>query len=54
MFEELGRAMYRGRRLVLVLALGFAVFAGVWGTGVFRASRRATWRRGSSAAAMPT
>jgi uncharacterized membrane protein YdfJ with MMPL/SSD domain len=35
MFEELGRAMYRGRRLVLVLALGFAVFAGVWGTGVF-------------------
>jgi uncharacterized membrane protein YdfJ with MMPL/SSD domain len=37
MFERLGRTMYRRRRLVLGLALAFAVFAGVWGTQVFGA-----------------
>jgi RND superfamily putative drug exporter len=34
-FESLGHAMYRRRRLVLALAVLFAIFAGVWGTGVF-------------------
>ena len=34
-FESLGRSMYRRRRLVLVIALMFAIFAGAWGTGVF-------------------
>ena len=35
MFEAWGRILYRRRRLTLVLALAFAVFAGLWGTGVF-------------------
>lgn len=35
MFEAWGRFLYRGRRLVLVASLLFAVFAGIWGTGVF-------------------
>src|ERR1035437_10746967 len=35
MFETWGRAMYRRRRLVLVITLAVVVFAGVWGTGVF-------------------
>lgn len=35
MFEHLGRTMYRRRRVVALLALAFAVFAGVWGTQVF-------------------
>src|SRR3954453_11035458 len=35
MFEALGRVMYRRRRWVVALAVGFLVFAGVWGTGVF-------------------
>jgi trehalose monomycolate/heme transporter len=35
MFEAWGRALYRRRRLALIAALLFAVFAGVWGTGVF-------------------
>jgi len=35
MFEGLGRALYRRRRLVLAIAVIFVVFAGVWGTGVF-------------------
>jgi uncharacterized membrane protein YdfJ with MMPL/SSD domain len=35
MFESFGRAMYRRRRLVLALAAAFAIFAGLWGTGVF-------------------
>jgi len=35
MFEAWGRALYRRRRLTLVAALLFVVFAGVWGTGVF-------------------
>ncbi len=35
MFEAWGRGLYRARRLTLVLALLFAVGAGVWGTGVF-------------------
>ena len=35
MFQAWGRVMSRRRRLVLVIALGFAAFAGVWGTGVF-------------------
>jgi trehalose monomycolate/heme transporter len=34
-FESWGRAVYRRRRLVLILALLGVVFAGVWGTGVF-------------------
>jgi trehalose monomycolate/heme transporter len=34
MFEAWGRSLYRARRLTLVLALLFAVAAGVWGTGV--------------------
>ena len=33
--EAWGRIVYRRRRLVLVMALLFVVFAGVWGTGVF-------------------
>src|SRR5829696_10511095 len=37
MFEALGRVMYRRRRWVVAVALGFVVFAGVWGTGVFGA-----------------
>ncbi len=37
MFDTLARAMYGGRRLVLVLAGAFLVFAGVWGTGAFGA-----------------
>ena len=35
MFEAWGRALYRRRRLTLVVALLFVAFAGVWGTGVF-------------------
>jgi trehalose monomycolate/heme transporter len=35
MFETLGRAMYRGRRWVVALALVLVAFAGVWGAGVF-------------------
>jgi RND superfamily putative drug exporter len=35
MFESWGRALYARRRLVLVIALAFMAFAGVWGTGVF-------------------
>jgi uncharacterized membrane protein YdfJ with MMPL/SSD domain len=35
MFEAWGRGLYRARRLTLLLALLFAVGAGVWGTGVF-------------------
>ncbi len=35
MFEAWGRALYRARRLVLVIAVLFAAAAGVWGTGVF-------------------
>ena len=37
MFDTLARVMYRGRRLVLILAGAFLVFAGVWGTGAFGA-----------------
>ena len=35
MFEAWGRGLYRVRRLALVLAVLFAVAAGIWGTGVF-------------------
>jgi trehalose monomycolate/heme transporter len=35
MFEAWGRALYRRRKLALIVALVFAAFAGVWGTGVF-------------------
>ncbi|MEV5571983.1 MMPL family transporter [Spirillospora sp. NPDC052269] len=35
MFAALGRFAARRRRWVVVAAVGFAVFAGVWGTGVF-------------------
>ena len=35
MFEAWGRGLYRARRLTLVIALLFAVAAGIWGTGVF-------------------
>jgi RND superfamily putative drug exporter len=35
MFEAWGRGLYRARRLTLVIAILFAVAAGVWGTGVF-------------------
>jgi RND superfamily putative drug exporter len=35
MFEAWGRAMYRRRRLALVVAVLFVAFAGIWGTGVF-------------------
>ena len=35
MFESWGRTLYRRRRLTLGLALGFVIFAAVWGTGVF-------------------
>jgi RND superfamily putative drug exporter len=35
MFEAWGHGLYRARRLALVVALMFAVGAGVWGTGVF-------------------
>ncbi len=35
MFEAWGRGLYRARRLTLVVAVLFAVGAGVWGTGVF-------------------
>jgi uncharacterized membrane protein YdfJ with MMPL/SSD domain len=35
MFEAWGRALYRRRRLTLVVALLFVAFAGIWGTGVF-------------------
>jgi len=34
MFEAWGRGLYRARRLTLVIAVLFAVAAGVWGTGV--------------------
>ncbi len=37
MFTLLARAMYRWRRVVLILAAGFLVFAGVWGIGAFGA-----------------
>lgn len=35
MFDTWGRVVFRRRRLILVLALLAAAFAGVWGTGVF-------------------
>jgi trehalose monomycolate/heme transporter len=35
MFEAWGRALYRRRRLTLIVGLLFVAFAGVWGTGVF-------------------
>jgi trehalose monomycolate/heme transporter len=35
MFEAWGRGLYRARRLTLVIAVLFAVGAGIWGTGVF-------------------
>src|SRR5690348_9015093 len=35
MFEGLGRALYRRRRLVLAIGVLFVVLAGAWGTGVF-------------------
>src|SRR5579859_5901379 len=35
MFEAWGRALYRRRRLTLIVSLLFVAFAGVWGTGVF-------------------
>jgi uncharacterized membrane protein YdfJ with MMPL/SSD domain len=35
MFNAWGRAMYRGRRLVLLLTVAFVAFGMVWGTGVF-------------------
>src|SRR5271170_5752657 len=35
MFEAWGRALFRRRRLTLVITLLFVAFAGVWGTGVF-------------------
>ena len=35
MFEAWGRWLYRWRKLTLAAGLLFAVFAGVWGTGVF-------------------
>jgi trehalose monomycolate/heme transporter len=35
MFESWGRRLYRARRLTLVIAVLFAVGAGIWGTGVF-------------------
>jgi len=35
MFEAWGRRLYQARRLTLLIALLFAVAAGVWGTGVF-------------------
>jgi trehalose monomycolate/heme transporter len=34
-FEAWGRGLYRARRLTLVIAVLFAVAAGIWGTGVF-------------------
>jgi uncharacterized membrane protein YdfJ with MMPL/SSD domain len=34
-FESWARLIYRRRRVVLVAALLFAVFAGAWGTGIF-------------------
>ena len=37
MFEALGRVTYRRRRWVVAVAVGFLVFAGVWGTHVFGA-----------------
>jgi uncharacterized membrane protein YdfJ with MMPL/SSD domain len=35
MFEAWGRALYRARKRTLLIAILFAVAAGVWGTGVF-------------------
>jgi trehalose monomycolate/heme transporter len=35
MFEAWGRALYRKRRLTLIIALLFVAIAGIWGTGVF-------------------
>ena len=35
MFEAWGHALFRGRRLTLVVTLLFVAFAAVWGTGVF-------------------
>ncbi len=35
MFEAWGHALFRGRRLALVVTLLFVAFAAVWGTGVF-------------------
>src|ERR1700722_556589 len=35
MFEAWGRALYRKRRLTLIIGLLFVAFAGAWGTGVF-------------------
>src|SRR5258708_6373249 len=35
MFEAWGRGLYRARKWTLVIAVLFAVAAGVWGTGVF-------------------
>jgi uncharacterized membrane protein YdfJ with MMPL/SSD domain len=37
MFESWGRGLYRTRRVVLGIAVLFAVVAGAWGSGVFRA-----------------
>ncbi len=37
MLDALARVTYRRRRLVLLLAAAFIVFAGVWGTGAFGA-----------------
>jgi RND superfamily putative drug exporter len=34
-FEKWGHGLYRARRLTLIIAVLFAVAAGVWGTGVF-------------------
>jgi RND superfamily putative drug exporter len=35
MFEAWGHGLYRARRLTLIVAVLFAIAAGVWGTGVF-------------------
>ena len=35
MFEAWGRAIYRHRRLVLILSVAVVAFAGLWGTKVF-------------------
>jgi uncharacterized membrane protein YdfJ with MMPL/SSD domain len=37
MFTHLGNAIYRFRVAVVILAVAFMAFGGVWGTGVFRA-----------------
>jgi RND superfamily putative drug exporter len=35
MFEAWGHGLYRARRLTLIVAVLFAIGAGIWGTGVF-------------------